>query len=130
MPVFQLCAVAVITAVCAFILKSQKSDLLPLCITAGGIMLVLCGFDYLSESLKFIKQFSEQTNIDKAVLRIIFKVVGVGYLIELTATSIKDLGFESVADKLVLCGKIIIFVMSVPILQSLFGVIVKLIQLT
>ncbi len=130
MPVFQLCAVAVITAVCAFILKSQKSDLLPLCVTAGGIMLVLCGFDYLSESLKFIKQFSEQTNIDKSVLRIIFKVVGVGYLIELTASSIKDLGFESVADKLVLCGKIIIFVMSVPILQSLFGVIVKLIQLT
>lgn len=129
MPVLQLCAVAVITAVCAFILKSQKSDLVPLCITAGGIMLVLCGFDYLSESLKFIKQFSEQTNIDKSVLRIIFKVVGVGYLIELTASSIKDLGFESVADKLVLCGKIIIFVMSVPILQSLFGVIVKLIQL-
>lgn len=130
MPVFQLCAVAVITAVCAFILKSQKSDLVPLCVTAGGIMLVLCGFDYLSESIRFIKQFSEQTNIDKSVLRIIFKVVGVGYLIELTASSIKDLGFESVADKLVLCGKIIIFVMSVPILQSLFGVIVKLIQLT
>lgn len=129
MPVLQLCAVAVITAVCAFILKSQKSDLVPLCITAGGIMLVLCGFDYLSESLKFIRQFSEQTNIDKSVLRIIFKVVGVGYLIELTASSIKDLGFESVADKLVLCGKIIIFVMSVPILQSLFGVIIKLIQL-
>ncbi len=130
MPVFQLCAVAVITAVCAFILKSQKSDLLPLCVTAGGGMLVLWGFDYFSGRLKFIKQFSEQTNIDKSVLRIIFKVVGVGYLIELTASSIKDLGFESVADKLVLCGKIIIFVMSVPILQSLFGVIVKLIQLT
>lgn len=92
-------------------------------------MLVLCGFDYLSESLSFIKQFSEQTNIDNSVLRIIFKVVGIGYLIELTASSVKDLGFESVADKLVLCGKIIIFVMSVPILQSLFGVIIKLIQL-
>ncbi|MDE6075269.1 MAG: hypothetical protein K2G26_02405, partial [Clostridia bacterium] len=92
--------------------------------------LILCGFDYLSESLSFIKQFSEQTNIDKSVIRIIFKVVGVGYLIELTASSVKDLGFESVADKLVLCGKIVIFVMSVPILQSLFGVIVKLIQLT
>lgn len=121
---------AVITAICAFILKSQKSDLVPLCVTAGGILLILCGFDYLSESLNFIKQFSEQTNIDRSVIRIIFKVVGVGYIIELTARSIKDLGFESVADKLVLCGKIIIFVMSVPILQSLFGVIIKLIQLT
>ena len=129
MQVLQLCAIAVITAVCALILKSQKSDLVPLCVTAGGIILVLCGFDYLSDSLEFIKKFSEQTNIDSSVLRIIFKVVGVGYLIELTASSIKDLGCESVADKLILCGKIIIFVMSVPILQSLFGVIIKLIQL-
>lgn len=129
MPILQLCTVAVVTAICAFVLKSQKSDLVSLCVTAGGILLILCGFDYLSESLNFIKQFSEQTNIDKSVLRIIFKVVGVGYVIELTASSIKDLGFESIADKLVLCGKIIIFVMSVPILQSLFGVIVKLIQL-
>lgn len=129
MGILQLCAVAVITAICAFILKSQKSDLVPLCITAGGILLVLCGFDYLSESISFIKQFTEQANVDKSVVRIIFKVVGVGYLFELTASSIKDLGFESIAEKLVLCGKIVIFVMSVPILQSLFGVIIKLIQL-
>ena len=130
MQVLQLCAVAVITAVCALILRSQKSDLVPLCVTAGGILLILCGFDYLSESISFIKQFSEQTKIDKTVIRIIFKVVGIGYLIELTAGSVKDMGFESIADKLVLCGKIVIFVMSVPILQSLFGIIIKLIQLT
>lgn len=129
MYIFQLCAIAVITAVCALILKSHNSDLVPLCITAGGILLVLCGFDYLSESLDFIRQFSEQTNIDKSVIRLIFKVIGVGYVIELTASSVKDLGCESVADKLVLCGKIIIFVMSIPILKSLFAVITKLIQL-
>lgn len=129
MQVLQICAIALITAISALILKSQKSDLVPLCITAGGILLILSGFDYLSESFAFIKKFTEQTNIDKSVVRIIFKVVGVGYLVELTASSVKDLGFESIADKLVLCGKIIIFVMSVPILQSLFGVITKLIQL-
>ncbi len=130
MEIVKLCAIAVITAVCALILKSQKSDLVPLCLTAGGILLVLCGFDYLSESLAFIKKFSEQTNIDKSVIRLIFKVVGVGYLIELTASSIKDLGFESISDKLLLCGKIIIFVMSIPVLKALFDVISKLIKLT
>lgn len=127
--IVQLCAVALITAICAVILKSQKSDLVPLCLTAGGIILVLCAFDYLSEAMNFIKQFTEQTNIDKSVIRLIFKVVGIGYLIELTASSIKDLGFESISDKLIICGKIIIFVMSIPILQSLFTVITKLIQL-
>lgn len=130
MEIIKLCSIAVITAVCALILKSQKSDLVPLCLTAGGILLVLCGFDYLSESLDFIKKFSEQTNIDKSVIRLIFKVVGVGYLIELTASSIKDLGFESISDKLLLCGKIIIFVMSIPVLKALFDVISKLIKLS
>ncbi len=130
MEIIKLCSVTVITAVCALILKSQKSDLVPLCLTAGGILLVLCGFDYLSESLDFIKKFSEQTNIDKSVIRLIFKVVGVGYLIELTASSIKDLGFESISDKLLLCGKIIIFVMSIPVLKALFDMITKLIKLS
>jgi len=129
MEVFRLCAVAVITAVCAFILKSHKSDLVPLCVTAGGILIALTAFDYLSESLDFIRKFTEQTNLDKSVIRIIFKAVGIGYIIELTASSVKDLGFESIADKLILCGKLIIFVMSVPILQSLFDVITKLIKL-
>ncbi len=129
MQLFQLCAVAVITAVCAFILKSHKSDLVPLCVTAGGILIALTAFDYLSESLDFIRKFTEQTNIDKSVIRIIFKAVGIGYIIELTASSVKDLGFESIADKLILCGKLLIFVMSVPILQSLFDVIIKLIKL-
>ncbi len=129
MQVFQLCAVAVITAVCAFILKSNKSDLVPLCVTAGGILLVLCAFDYFSESLQFIKQFTEQTKIDKSVIKIIFKAVGVGFIVEMTSSAVKDLGFESIADKLILCGKIIIFVMAIPILQSLFGVITNLIKL-
>ena len=129
MGIFQLCAVALITAICAFVLKSHKSDLVPLCVTAGGILIALTAFDYLSESLDFIRRFTEQTNIDKSVIRIIFKAVGIGYIIELTSSSVKDLGFESIADKLILCGKLIIFVMSVPILQSLFDVIIKLIKL-
>lgn len=130
MYVIRLCAIAVITAVCAIILKSQKSDLVPLCVTAGGILIILFGFDMLSESLTFIKDFSEKTNLDKSVIRLILKIIGVGYIIELTAGSVKDLGCESIADKLVLCGKIIIFVMSIPVLKTLFDVITNLIRLS
>lgn len=130
MYVFKLCAIAIITAICAFVLKSQKSDLAPICVTAGGILIILCALDYLTASVEFIKSFSESSGISSELIKLIFKAVGVGYLIELTAGSVKELGFESVADKLILCGKIIIFVMSAPILQSLFGVITEMISLT
>ena len=129
MYIFRLCCIAVITAVSAFILKSHKSDLVPLCLTAGGIIMFLYSFDYLSESVEFIKSFTQGAGIDNEIIRIIFKIIGIGFLVELTAGSIKELGFESVADKLILCGKIIIFVVSVPILNSTYKIIVSLIEL-
>lgn len=129
MVIFQLCCIAVITAVCAFILKSHKSELVPLCLTAGGIIIFLFAFDYLSESIEFLKEFSATSGADNEIIRVIFKIIGIGFLIELTASSIKDLGFEGVADKLILCGKIIIFVVAIPILSSTYKIIVSLIEL-
>lgn len=129
MVILQLCCIAVITAVCAFILKSHKSELVPLCLTAGGIIIFLFAFDYLSQSIEFLKTFSQTTGVDNEIIRVIFKIIGIGFLIELTASSIKELGFEGVADKLILCGKIIIFVVAIPILSSTYKIIVALIEL-
>lgn len=127
--VFQLCCIAVITAVCAFILKSHKSELVPLCLTAGGIIMFLFAFDYLSQCVEFLKNFSETTGIRNEAIRVIFKIIGIGFLIELTASSVKDLGFEGIADKLILCGKIIIFVVAIPVLSSAYQIILNLIKL-
>ena len=127
--VFRLCCIAVITAVSAFILKNHKSELVPLCITAGGIIMFLYAFDYLTQSVEFIKSFTQGAGIDNDIVRIIFKIIGIGFLVELTASSVKDLGFESVANKLVLCGKIIIFIVSVPILNAVYKIIISLINL-
>ena len=129
MYIVRLCCIAVITAVCALILKNHKSELVPLCLTAGGIIMFLYAFDYLTESIEFIRSFTQNAEIDNDIVRIIFKIIGIGFLVELTASSVKDLGFESVADKLILCGKIIIFVVSVPILNSTYKIIVSLINL-
>lgn len=123
--VLRLCCVTVITAVCAMILKVNKPEYVPMCLTAGGIMIVLFGFDYFAAGMQFIEQFTKQTGIDSSAVRLVLKVIGVGYLIEITAGAVKDLGFDSLSDKLIMCGKFIIFIMSVPVLESMFSVILK-----
>lgn len=129
MVILRLCAIAAVTAVCALILKSHKSELAPLCVAAGGVLMILYAFDYVSQSFDLLKQFTEQTGISSSVIRVIFKIIGIGYVVELTASSVRDLGFESIADKLIMCGRIVIFLVSVPILQSLYEVIISLIEL-
>ena len=130
MLILKLCIIAAFTAVCAFILKNNKSELVPLCLTAGGIIMFLYAFDYLTESIEFIRNFTENAQIDNEIIRIIFKIIGIGFLVEITASSVKDLGFDSVSDKLILCGKIIIFVVAIPILNSTYKIIISLINLT
>lgn len=129
MIVLQICCIAIITAVCAFILKNNKSELVPLCIAAGAVILILTAFDYVSQSIEFFKSFSSITGIDDNIIKLVLKIVGIGYVLELCSGSIKDLGFEGIADKLLLCGKIIIFIVSVPIFESLYKIIISLIQL-
>ena len=130
MYIIRLCCIALITAISAFILKSHKSELVPLCVTAGGILIFLYSFDYLAESVEFIKSFTNSTGINSEIVRTVFKIVGIGFMVELTASSVKELGFEGVADKLVLCGKIILFVVAIPILNSTYKIILSLINLT
>ena len=130
MYIIRLCCIALITAISAFILKSHKSELVPLCVTAGGILIFLYAFDYLAESVEFIRSFTSSTGINSEIVRTVFKIVGIGFMVELTASSIKELGFEGVADKLVLCGKIILFVVAIPILNSTYKIILSLINLT
>lgn len=129
MLVLRLCCIAIITAIAALILKNNKSELVPLCLTAGGIIMFLYAFDYLTDSVEFIKSFTESAGINNDIVRIIFKIIGIGFLVELTAGSVKELGFEGISDKLILCGKIIIFVISVPILNSTYKIIVSLINM-
>lgn len=125
----RLCCIAAVTALCALILKNSKSELVPLCLTAGGILMFLYAFDYVAESVAFLQSFTESSGIDSGVIKIIFKIIGIGFLIELTASSIRDLGFDGVADKLILCGKIMIFVVAVPVLNAAYQIIVSLINL-
>ena len=129
MLILKLCIIAAITAICAYILKNNRSDLVPLCLVAGGIIMFLYAFDYLTESVEFVKNFTQSTQIDNEIIRIIFKIIGIGFMVEITASAVKDLGFESISDKLILCGKIIIFVVSVPILNSTYKIITSLINL-
>lgn len=124
--VIKLCCVAAVTAVCALILKSQKPDFVPLCITAGGIILLIFAFDYFADGMEFLKTLTQTTGVEPSAVRLVLKVIGVGYIIELTAGSVKDMGFEGLADKLVLCGKFIIFAMALPLLRAMFEMIVAL----
>ena len=124
MELVKIICVALITAFAALFLRSSKPELAFAVTIAGAVIILLFIVDMLAASFQVFTDIAEKTGIDHSLIKIIIKIVAIGYLVEFSAGVVEDFGSKSIADKLVLAGKVIIFAVSVPIIQSmlqLFG---------
>ncbi len=62
---------------------------------------------------------SQITGIENGLLKMLLKIVGVGYLTEFGAGILTDFGSNSIADKVTLAGKLTIVLLSMPVVESL-----------
>ena len=128
MQIFQLVGIAIITAVAALLLKGTKPELAFAVTIAGGIILLLFAFELFKGSLTIFQKITDITGIESSIVKILLKMVGIGYLVEFSAGILNDFGQSNLGDKLVFCGKIIVLVLAVPILESVLNLIVKLLE--
>lgn len=128
MQIFQLVGIAIITAVAALLLKGTKPELAFAVTIAGGIILLLFAFEIFKGSLTIFQKITDVTGIESSIVKILLKMIGIGYLVEFSAGILNDFGQSNLGDKLVFCGKIIVLVLAVPILESVLNLIVKLLE--
>ncbi len=125
----KIIGVGLVTAIAALILKSSKPEFAFAVTIAGGVIILIFALDMLGASLRIFTDIAEKTGIDQSLVKIILKIVAIGYLVEFSAGIVEDFGSKSIADKLVLAGKIIIFTVSIPIIQSLITLIGNILEL-
>lgn len=129
MEIFQLVGIALVTAVAALVLKGTKPEMALAVTVAGSIVMLLFAFEIMRGSLSLFQKIASSTGIDSSLVKILLKMIGIGYLVEFSAGILSDFGQNALADKLVFCGKIIILVLSVPIVENVLRLILKLVEL-
>ena len=83
-------------------------------------------FNMLKDVFVQIKAIAGLGGVDLSYLGIIIKVVSIAYLSEYASAVLEDAGESAIAKKVELAGKIIIFFMALPIIESLFKLIIAL----
>ena len=73
----------------------------------------------LKGSFAILTEIAAMTGLENGVIKILLKIVGVGYLTEFSAGVLNDFNAGSVADKVSLAGKITVMVMALPIISGL-----------
>ena len=66
--------------------------------------------------------------IKNKIATIILKIIGIGYLVEFGANFCIDAGNSSMADKILLAGKLIILIVSMPVITNLLDTVLGLLQ--
>ena len=127
--IFQLIGIAFVTAVAAILVKSTKPELAVVITIAGSIILLLFVLEVFRGSISLFTDIAQATGLDATIVKTLLKMVGIGYLVEFSAGILNDFGQNSLADKLIFCGKILILVLAVPILESILALVGALIGL-
>jgi stage III sporulation protein AD len=128
MEIFKIIGIAFITAICSVIIKNTKPELSFAITTAGVLLILLQIFSKSTEIISVFSRISQATKMDNDLLKLILKMVAIGYLTEISSGILIDFGSTSLADKVVLGGKLTILLLSLPILDSLLKILQTFLQ--
>lgn len=119
MEIIKIIGVGFITTLVTILLKSTKPELAFAVTVTGVIVILLFIVDMLKGTISIFHELTNVAGIEDGLVKILLKIVGVGYVTEFSAGVLQDFGNQSLADKVVLGGKLSILILSLPIIQSL-----------
>ncbi len=123
---FKIIGVALITTVAVLVIKPSKPEIAMLIGVAGSIIVFLFIVNLLEDVIGLFDYIMAKTNLDSDIMMLLVKIVGVGYITEFSSNICSDSGNTAVASKILLAGKLTIFVLAIPIITSLVELIVSI----
>lgn len=115
--------IALITLFLSITIKQKLPEFSVVINVTGGLLILFFCFDYLSEVLSFYSSLGSSVNIDSNIIKIAFKIISVGFLTEFVSDLAVDFGNSSIASKVVFGGKVVICLITLPVVKELISLL-------
>jgi len=126
--ILKLVSLGILISTIIVIIKQIKPELAISVSVVGSIIMLLFILNSFSNIFNIFNQIIEKTGVNAELFSILLKIIGVGYLVEFSADICSDSGNLSIANHIILGGKILIFILSIPVIKNLLEIIIGLIQ--
>ena len=107
-------------------LNRQGKDISVLLSVAVCVMVATSAMGFLEPIINFLKKIQGLGNLDADLLSVIFKVVGIGLLTEITVLVCKDAGNEAMGKSLQILSTVTALWLSIPVLEKLLSLLDKI----
>lgn len=123
MLIFKIILIAICTAFGGVILKNIKPELSIITILSGGILILLLALGSLTQAFSEIMQIMSSSGISNTTLKMLLKIVGIGFMCEVAANICCDVGAVGLAEYVLLGGRIAIIVICFPVVKNLISIV-------
>lgn len=94
---------------------------------AASLVIVFITLNYFTSVMASLKQIVDDFEGQSQYLVMLFKMLGITYVCDLTAGICRDSGNTAIAQQMQMFGKMLVFSLSLPIISTLFEIITSLI---
>ncbi|MBQ8522687.1 MAG: stage III sporulation protein AD [Clostridia bacterium] len=126
MDIVKVVAVGLITVIATIIVKQVKPEIAMLITLTGSIIIIILSIQMLQGVFGSFMSIFNKTGVSNSLFVPVLKIIGIGYLCEFSANLCVDGGCNSIADKILFCGKITILIIALPIINSVIDVVLEL----
>lgn len=126
MEIIQIAGIGIIATILAVILKQERSAIALQISIVTGLVIFLFVITKLEYVVKVLSTLADRVNLDFIYFSTILKVIGIAYIAEFAAQVSRDANEEAIASKVELGAKVLIMVISMPILMGLLDLIMKI----
>lgn len=127
MEIIKIVGIGLISLVIILILRQYKPEYAIYVSLIAGILILTLSLGQLSGIINLLKDISSRASINTKFLSLLLKITGISFLTEFAVSISKDSGETAIANKIDLGGKVLIIVISIPIITALLEIVIKII---
>lgn len=124
MEIVQIAAVGLVAAVLVVMIRQKQPELAMQVSIVAGLIIFIYVLDYLATAVEYIRDVVADYDIPYESIAIVLKIIGIAYICEFAVQILKDTGESSLSSKVELAGRVLIIVLSLPVITSFMNMVI------
>ncbi len=126
MDIIKIIGIGFLTLIITIILKEYKKEYAVYAVLIGGALIILYSIDTLKSIITFLTEISNNSNYNNLFISLLLKITGISILTEYAVSICRDVGENSIANKIDFGGKILVISLSIPVISTTLETLTKL----
>ncbi len=123
MDIIQVAAIGIIGAMLSITIKKQTPEIALVISIAASVLIFFMVIPKISAVFELLEKISSNISGGTGFVPVILKIIGIAYIAEFASQICTDAGEGAIASKIDLAAKVLIMVLSAPIILTLLDLI-------